>query len=47
MPKKFIKIFNNITKNEFNNLKQFKKNVVEVYDYLYKFEKNCISTKKL
>ena len=28
-----MKMFNNILKNEFNNLKQFKKNIIKVNDY--------------
>ena len=33
MCKKFMKIFNSMSKNEFNNLKQFKKKVIEINDY--------------
>ena len=30
MHKRFIKEFNNMSKNKFNNLKQFKKNIIKI-----------------
>ena len=30
---KFMKIFNNMSKNEFNNLEQFQKKTIKINDY--------------
>ena len=35
-----MKIFNNISKNKFNNLKQLKKNIIEIDNYVWNLNAN-------